>query len=152
MTAVMANPPGPSLIETLTQEASGNLSFRYAVWQPLQRSTSPKGSTSKKKSVSGTKVVCPARWRRVCFALAFARLARLRFLVSDAMCKPVLRRDRLDFGYDNRFQNPTICSRRLPSSKCRKTKPVRPICYWSKPCCNVFTYTASLFRSCVASE
>ncbi|PYD10152.1 hypothetical protein DND58_20870, partial [Pseudomonas syringae pv. pisi] len=42
--------------------------------------------------------------------------ARLRFLVSDAMCKPVLRRDRLDFGYDNRFQNPTICSRRLPSS------------------------------------
>ncbi|KWS99879.1 hypothetical protein AL046_07880 [Pseudomonas syringae pv. avii] len=27
MTAVMANPPGPSLIETLTQEASGNLSF-----------------------------------------------------------------------------------------------------------------------------
>ncbi|KOP54741.1 hypothetical protein OX90_19190 [Pseudomonas coronafaciens pv. porri] len=24
----MANPPGPSLIETLTQEASGNLSFR----------------------------------------------------------------------------------------------------------------------------
>ncbi len=49
MTAVMANPPGPSLIETLTQEASGNLSFRYAVWQQLQRSTSPKGSTSKKK-------------------------------------------------------------------------------------------------------
>ncbi|PAB30873.1 hypothetical protein CC202_13740, partial [Pseudomonas savastanoi] len=46
----------------------------------------------------------------------FARLARLRFLVSDAMCKPVLRRDRLDFGYDNRFQNPTICSRRLPCS------------------------------------
>ncbi|WP_235385386.1 hypothetical protein, partial [Pseudomonas savastanoi] len=66
--------------------------------------------------VSGMKVVCPARWRRVCFALAFARLARLRFLVSDAMCKPVLRRDRLNFGYDNRFQNPTICSRRLPSS------------------------------------
>ncbi|SPE17163.1 hypothetical protein PSCFBP2116_P300056 (plasmid) [Pseudomonas syringae] len=29
MTAVMANPPGPSLIETLTQEASGNMSFRY---------------------------------------------------------------------------------------------------------------------------
>lgn len=116
MTAVMANPPGPSLIETLTQEASGNMSFRYVVWQQLQRSTSPKGSISKKKSVSGTKVVCPARWRRVCFALAFARLARLRFLVSDAMCKPVLRRDRLDFGYDNRFQNPTICSRRLPCS------------------------------------
>ena len=116
MTAVMANPPGPSLIETLTQEASGNLSFRYAVWQQLQRSTSPKGSIPKEKSVSGTKVVCPARWRRVCFALAFARLARLRFLVSDAMCKPVLRRDRLNFGYDNRFQNPTICSRRLPCS------------------------------------
>ncbi|SPE17138.1 hypothetical protein PSCFBP2116_P300031 (plasmid) [Pseudomonas syringae] len=32
------------------------------------------------------------------------------------MCKPVLRRDRLNFGYDNRFQNPTICSRRLPCS------------------------------------
>ncbi|SOS43104.1 hypothetical protein CFBP3840_P400076 (plasmid) [Pseudomonas syringae] len=48
--------------------------------------------------------------------MAFARLARLRFFVSDAMCKPVLRRDRLNFGYDNRFQNPTICSRRLPCS------------------------------------
>ncbi|RMV20532.1 hypothetical protein ALP16_200019 [Pseudomonas savastanoi] len=32
------------------------------------------------------------------------------------MCKPVLRRDRLNFGYDNLFQNPTICSRRLPCS------------------------------------
>ncbi len=105
------------------------MSFRYVVWQQLQRSTSPKGSISKEKSVSGTKVVCPARWRRVCFALAFARLARLRFLVSDAMCKPVLRRDRLDFGYDNRFQNPTICSRRLPSSttaKIRRATYLRP--------------------------
>ncbi|RMM29928.1 ORF4-like protein [Pseudomonas syringae pv. pisi] len=27
-----------------------------------------------------------------------------------------MRRDRLNFGYDNRFQNPTICSRRLPCS------------------------------------
>ncbi|WP_221034000.1 hypothetical protein, partial [Pseudomonas savastanoi] len=26
-------------------------------------------------------------------------------------------RDRLNFGYDNRFQNPTICSRRLPCSE-----------------------------------
>nr|UVN18053.1 hypothetical protein pPsy0462a_00020 [Pseudomonas syringae] len=36
MTAVMANPPGPSLIETLTQEASGNLSF----YNPKRRHSS----------------------------------------------------------------------------------------------------------------
>ncbi|AVB23389.1 hypothetical protein BKM03_30485 (plasmid) [Pseudomonas avellanae] len=43
---------------------------------------------------------------------------------ADAMCKPVLRRDRLNFGYDNRFQNPTICSRRLPCS----IAPQPPFC------------------------
>ncbi|OSR26403.1 hypothetical protein B7R56_21675 [Pseudomonas savastanoi pv. retacarpa] len=35
------------------------------------------------------------------------------------MWRPGLRRDRLNFGYDNRFQNPTICSRRLPCSSFR---------------------------------